>query len=96
MHMVSVIASNKYWMAYKLIYNPLIDYIRSHACMYASARFCYIVDRGYSYGPVRIACRLFVRDRTYLMHGSYSYVASYVITKKQTTATEWLSISGPT
>ena len=32
-------------MAYKLIYNPLIDYIRSHACMYAFARFCYIVVR---------------------------------------------------
>ena len=28
-------------MAYKLIYNPLIDYIRSH--VYAFARFCYIV-----------------------------------------------------
>ena len=28
--MLSVMASNIQWMAYKLIYNPLIDYIRSH------------------------------------------------------------------
>ena len=30
-------------MAYKFIYNPLIDYIRSHAC--TPLRGCYIVVR---------------------------------------------------
>ena len=28
--MVSVMASNMEWIAYKLICNPLVDYIRSH------------------------------------------------------------------
>ena len=33
--MVSVMASNTVRMAYKLIYNPLTDYIRSHVCLCA-------------------------------------------------------------
>ena len=49
--MLSVMASNKKWMAYKLIYNPLIDYIRSHVrlCtiqLYSSkaSSLCYTVN----------------------------------------------------
>ena len=45
---VSVMASNIEWMAYKLIYNPLVDYIRSHV---RSARFCYIVRL-----PIYVTC----------------------------------------
>ena len=46
---VSVMASI-YWMAYKLIYNPLIDYIRSHVCLCAvllyskASSLCYAVN----------------------------------------------------
>ena len=51
--MLSVMASNIYWMAYKLIYNPLIDYIRSHVrlcavLLYSSkaSSLCYTVNSG--------------------------------------------------
>ena len=58
MHMVSVMASNKQWMAYKLIYNPLIDYIRSHVCLcmvllYSKAsNLCYLLYTPMATGQV--------------------------------------------
>ena len=57
--MVSIMASNIWWMAYKLIYNPLVDYIRSHirlsaVLLYSKAsNLCYLLTVGW----YTVACK---------------------------------------
>ena len=46
-------------MAYKLIYNPLVDYVRSHVCLCAvllyskASRLCYLLTGGW----YTVACK---------------------------------------